>query len=59
MRAYDEDDSAALQQVALETLIDYPAGGVDIKRGEHVVEKQDIRARIDGTSEGDARLHLN
>ena len=53
---HDQDDRATLEEVALEAFVNYPAGGVDIQRGQNVVEKQDLRLRVDRTSKRDARF---
>ena len=53
---YNEDDGTALEEVALEALVDDPTGGMYIESGEHVVEEQDVRLRVHSAREGNASL---
>ena len=51
---YDENDSAAAEQIALEALVDDPASSMHVERRQNIVQEQDLRPRVDGTRERDA-----
>jgi len=53
---YHEDDGPSRDKIPTETLVDDPLGCVDIESGQNVIEKYEIGARVDRTSEGDACL---
>lgn len=53
---HDQNDCSATHEITVEALVDNPLGSVDIKCCQYVIQEQNLRWRVDGTSQGNASL---
>jgi hypothetical protein len=54
-----EQNSAAANKVASETLVDDPFGRVNIQSGKNIIEQQCSCTRVDRTCEGNPGLEID